>query len=84
MDVAQTDFVRINGRMCNLLTYMEWLDKKFAEWAEEQEAIKIERRYRVPPSQPAPVVTMHHGKPKLSMMPTRSIAAKAFGPTHNE
>jgi putative SOS response-associated peptidase YedK len=53
--------------MCNILTYMEWLDKKFAEWAEEQGSIKLQRRYRVPPSEPAPVVTMHHGKPKLSL-----------------
>lgn len=53
--------------MCNLLYYKERMDEAYAKWEFSEVRIKPRLRYRVPPSEAAPVVTVRNSKAQLSM-----------------
>jgi putative SOS response-associated peptidase YedK len=53
--------------MCNMLRYKARLDQAYAKWEFSQVRIVPKFRYRVPPSEAAPVVTVRNGKPQLTM-----------------
>lgn len=54
--------------MCNLLRYKDRLDEAYAKWEFSEVRIRPRLRYRVAPSEPAPVITVRGGAPRVDML----------------
>lgn len=53
--------------MCNLLRYKDRLGEAYSKWEFSEVRVVPKFRYRVAPSEAAPVVTVRNGKARLSM-----------------
>jgi putative SOS response-associated peptidase YedK len=54
--------------MCNLLRYKNRIEKAYAKWEFSQVRIEPKFRHKIPPSEPAPVITVRDGAPQLTML----------------
>lgn len=54
--------------MCNQLRYKDRMKEAYAEFEFSEIRIVPQIRYRVPPSEPAPVITVREGKARIGMM----------------
>ena len=54
--------------MCNLLRYKDRMKEAYAEFEFSEVRIVPKIRFRVPPSEPAPVITIQEGHARISMM----------------
>ncbi len=54
--------------MCNLLRYKDQMEKAYAAWKFREVRITPKIRFKVSPSEPAPVVSVIDGEARISMM----------------
>ncbi|MDB6120773.1 MAG: hypothetical protein JWO08_4554 [Verrucomicrobiaceae bacterium] len=54
--------------MCNTLRYKDRMEEAYTKWEFSEVRITPKIRFRVPPSEPAPVLTVHEGQARIRMM----------------
>src|SRR5687767_4739806 len=54
--------------MCNLLRYKDRIKQAYAEFEFSEVRIEPKLSYKVPPSAPAPVISVRDGSPRITMM----------------